>query len=105
MRNFGFPLDYLSFLIYNKYVIKEGPRAEQAAGHGDRTMSKNWYAVQVGSNYASDNGSTVKREALRMARQEAKKPENDGLEVRIAVCTTDDDYCQDEIIVREGTRA
>lgn len=56
-------------------------------------MSKNWYAVQVGSNYASDNGSTVKREALRMARQEAKKPENDGLEVRIAVCSTDDDYC------------
>ena len=67
-------------------------------------MSKNWYAVQVGSNYASDNGSTVKREALRMARQEARKPENDGLEIRIAVCSTDDDYCQDEIIVRDGSR-
>lgn len=67
-------------------------------------MSKNWYAVQVGSNYSSDNGSTVKREALRMARQEARKPENDGLEIRIAVCSTDDDYCQDEIIVRDGSR-
>lgn len=77
---------------------------DKPPGKGDRTMSKNWYAVQVGSNYASDNGSTVKREALRMARQEAKKPENDGLEIRIAVCSTDDDYCQDEIIVREGSR-
>lgn len=66
-------------------------------------MSNNWYAVQVGNNYASDYGSTVKREALRMARQEAKKAENDGLEVRIAVCSTGDDYCQDEIIVREGS--
>ena len=67
-------------------------------------MSKNWYAVQVGSDYTSDYGSTVKREALRMARNEAKKPENNGLEVRIAVCSVDDDYCQDEIIVREGAR-
>ena len=67
-------------------------------------MSKNWYAVQVGNDYTSDYGSTVKREALRMARQEAKKPENDGLEIRIAVCSTDDDYCQDEIIVRDGSR-
>lgn len=67
-------------------------------------MSKNWYAVQVGSDYTSDYGSTAKREALRMAREEAKKPENNGLEVRIAVCSTEDDYCHDEIIVREGAR-
>lgn len=67
-------------------------------------MSKNWYAVQVGDDYTSDYGSTVKCEALRMARQEAKKPENDGLEIRIAVCSTDDDYCRDEIIVRDGSR-
>ena len=67
-------------------------------------MSRNWYAVQVGDDYTSDYVSTVKREALRMARQEAKKPENDGLEIRIAVCSTDDDYCQDEIIVRDGSR-
>lgn len=67
-------------------------------------MSKNWYAVQVGSDYTSDYGSTVKREALRMAREEAKKPENNGLEVRIAVCSADDDYCHDVIIVREGAR-
>ena len=68
-------------------------------------MSKNWYAVQVGDDYVSDYGSTVKREALRMARQEAKKPENDGLEVRIAVCSTDDDYCREVIVVREGANA
>ena len=67
-------------------------------------MSRNWYAVQVGDDYTSDYVSTFKREALRMARQEAKKPENDGLEIRIAVCSTDDDYCQDEIIVRDGSR-
>lgn len=67
-------------------------------------MSRNWYAVQVGDDYTSDYVSTVKREALRMARQEARKPENDGLEIRIAVCSTDDDYCQDEIIVRDGSR-
>lgn len=68
-------------------------------------MSKNWYAVQVGDDYASDYGSTVKREALRMARQEAKKPENDGIEVRIAVCSTDDDYCREVIVIREGANA
>lgn len=48
-------------------------------------MSRNWYAVQVGDDYTSDYVSTVKREALRMSRQEARKPENDGLEIRIAV--------------------
>lgn len=68
-------------------------------------MSKNWYAVQVGSDYASDYGSTVKREALRMARKEAKKPENDGLEVRIAVCSTDNDYCREVIVVRDGANS
>ncbi len=59
---------------------------------------KKFYAVQVGNNYSSDNGSTVKREAFRMARREAKA--NPGKEVRISVCRVDDDFCEEEIIVR-----
>ena len=63
---------------------------------------KKFYAVQVGTDYSSDNGSTNKREALRMAKQEARR--NPGKEVRIAVCTVDDDFVTDEIIVQEGSR-
>ena len=48
--------------------------------------------------YSSDIGSTIKREALRMAKQEARR--NPGNEVRIAVCTTADDFCTAEIIVQ-----
>ena len=65
-------------------------------------MSKKFYAVQVGNDFSSDNGSTNKREAFRMARAEAK--ENPGKEVRISVCRVDDDFCEKEIIVREGDR-
>ena len=61
---------------------------------------KKFYAVQVGNDYACDNGSTNKREAVRMARQEAR--ENPGKEVRIAVCTVDDDFVTSEIIVQEA---
>ena len=31
-------------------------------------MAKKFYAVQVGNDYSSDIGSTIKREALRMAK-------------------------------------
>ena len=63
---------------------------------------KKFYAVQVGTDYSSDNGSTNKREALRMAKQEARR--NPGKEVRISVCTEGDDFCTAEIIVQEGSR-
>lgn len=61
-------------------------------------MTKNWYAVQHGDDYASDYGSTVKREAMRMAKAMCKEYPNE--EIRIAVCTTDSDYCQEEIIIQ-----
>lgn len=63
-------------------------------------MSKRFYAVQVGDDYSSDYGSTVKRAAFRMARAEAK--ENPGKQIRISVCREDDDFCEQEIIVRDG---
>ena len=61
---------------------------------------KKFYAVQVGNDYSSDNGSTVKREAMKMARAAAK--ENPGMQIRISVCKVDDDYCMQEIVIRDG---
>lgn len=63
-------------------------------------MGKRYYAVQVGDYYGSEEGSTVKREAMRMARKVAK--ENPGYEVRIALCTVDDDFVDDVIYVQRG---
>ena len=42
-------------------------------------MAKKFYAVQIGNDYSSDIGSTIKRDALRMAKQEARR--NPGKEV------------------------
>lgn len=65
-------------------------------------MSKKFYAVQHGNDFASDYGSNVKREAMKMARELGKDfPEE---EIRICVCREDDDFCEEEIIVREGNR-
>ena len=65
-------------------------------------MSKKYYAVQIGNDYSSDWGSTRKREAIVMAHQAAR--ENPGKELRISICTTDEDFCESEIIIREGSR-
>ena len=61
---------------------------------------KRYYAVQVGDYYACDIGSTVKRNAFRMARRAAKQ--NPGYEVRIVLCTTDDDFIDDVIYIQRG---
>lgn len=61
---------------------------------------KKFYAVQHGNDYSSDFGSTNKREAMKMARELGNEFPND--EIRISVCTTDDDFCMEEIIVREA---
>ena len=66
-------------------------------------MSKRWYAVQHGDDFASDNGTTVKREAYKLARQAHK--DYPGEEIRIVLCRVDDDFAEDEIIVYEGSRA
>ncbi len=80
------------------------PPAGQAAGEEDITMTKakRFYAVQIGNDYSSDWGSTRKREAIVMAHQAAR--DNPGKEIRISICTTDDDFCEREIIVRDGSR-
>lgn len=65
--------------------------------------AKRFYAVQHGDNYDSDWGSTRKVEAMKMAKDLAKNPRYDGEEIRISVCTTEDDYCTEEIIIRQDS--
>lgn len=65
-------------------------------------MAKRWYAVQHGDDYSSDNGSTVKREAMKMARELGREFPQD--EIRISLCREDDDFCEGLIIVREGRK-
>ena len=65
-------------------------------------MKRTWYAVQHGDNFESDFGSTVKREAYKMARALHKEYPNE--EIRLALCTTESDFCEDEIIVYNGAR-
>ena len=65
-------------------------------------MSKRWYAVQHGNNFESDRGSSVKREAMKIARQMHK--DYPGEEIRICLCREDNDFCEGEIIVFEGKR-
>lgn len=64
---------------------------------------RKFYAVQYGDNFDWDFGSTVKREAIKMANAIKRNPDYDGMEIRIAVI--EDYYCSDEIIIREGSRA
>lgn len=64
-------------------------------------MTKNkFYAVQIGDNFDWDNGAETLEAAEAMAREEIA----DGKEIRIAVIDVDTDYCEQEIIVREGSR-
>ena len=63
-------------------------------------MNKTFYAVQHGDDYSSDYGSTVKRKAYTMARELGREYPQD--EIRISVCTIDDDFCKHEIIIRKG---
>lgn len=65
---------------------------------------KKFYAVQNGDNYDWDYGSTVKREALKMANKTKRDHDYDGEEIRIAVIDCDAEYCTAEIIIREGRR-
>lgn len=65
---------------------------------------KRFYAVQHGDNFDWDYGSTVKREAVKMANAMKHYPEYDGEEIRIAVIDCDIDYCMEELIIRDGVR-
>ena len=65
-------------------------------------MAKRFYAVQHGDDYSSDWGSTNKRKAYAMARAMCKEYPDE--EIRIVYCTTDSDFCDREIVIREGIR-
>ena len=69
---------------------------------------KKYYAVQIGENYDYDfDGSTVKREAFRIARRYARNPAYAGKAVRVVDIDVDDngcmEYCNAEYIVSDGT--
>ena len=84
---------------------RQARRPARAGAEEDITMTnaKRFYAVQIGNDYSSDWGSTRKRDAIVMAHQAAR--ENPGKEIRISICTTDDDFCDREIVIRKGSRA
>lgn len=63
-------------------------------------MSKKFYAVQCGDDFQSDHGSTVWREARKMATSFHR--ENPGFEVRIVTCRVDDDYAEDVEVIYYG---
>jgi len=65
---------------------------------------KKFYAVQIGYDNDCGTGSTVKREAIKMANEYKRNPHYDGLQIRIAVCSTESDDVTEEIIIREGSR-
>lgn len=59
------------------------------------------YAVQHGDDYDCGTGSTVKREAYKIARKMAKEyPEE---EIRLVLCTTESDFAEQVIILKDGT--
>lgn len=64
-----------------------------------------WYAVQVGDNFAWDeDGAWTLEEAKKIAEGYLADRDHDGEEIRIAVIDTVASFCDDEIIIREGTR-
>ena len=62
--------------------------------------ARRWYAVQHGDDYDCGYGSTVKREAMKMARALHKDYPDD--EIRLCLCRCGDDYCDGEIVVFDG---
>lgn len=98
-------IDKLPEWVYNTVTRLREATENMNENQEDITMTnaKRFYAVQIGNDYSSDWGSTRKREAIVMAHQAAR--ENPGKEIRISICTTDDDFCEREIVIREGSLA
>lgn len=63
-----------------------------------------FYAVQHGDNFDWDNGSDNYDEAVKMAEEMAENSRYDGEEIRIATINVDNSFCEDEEVIREGTR-
>ena len=65
---------------------------------------KKFYAVQNGNNFDWDWGSENYNKAVEMANDLVNDPEYDDQEIRIAIIDVDDNFCDDEITIREGDR-
>lgn len=59
---------------------------------------RRYYAVHVGDDCSENEGSTIKREALRMARRAVREKPNE--KVRVVMRTVEDDHCDGIIYVR-----
>lgn len=56
----------------------------------------------INASVLSLSATEATAEALKMAKDLASNPRYNGEEIRISLCTTEDDYCDGVIIVREG---
>ena len=63
-----------------------------------------FYAVQHGENYDWDNGSENYQLAADKAAAMISDTDYDGQQIRIAVINTDTEFCDEEIIFRDGYR-
>jgi len=63
---------------------------------------KKWYSVQHGDNFDLDNGSFNRRTAGSMAAKIKRDERYNGEEIRIV--TVINDFCENEEIIRQGTR-
>lgn len=65
-------------------------------------MAKRFYAVYVGDNCDDGYGSSVKREAIKLANAKKRDHANDGKRIAIGVIDPKDDFCLDTIVIRDG---
>ena len=67
-------------------------------------MNETFYAVQNGSNLDWDYGAGIYSSAVAMAQDLMNDLDYDGQEIRIAVIDVKNNFCEKEIVVREGIR-
>lgn len=67
-------------------------------------MNETFYAVQNGSNFDWDYGAGIYSSAVAMAKNLMDDRDYDGQEIRIAVIDVENNFCENEIIMREGIR-
>ena len=67
-------------------------------------MNETFYAVQNGCNFDWDWGSKSYNKAVEMVNDLITDREYDGQEIRIAVIDVDNNFCEKEIVMREGIR-
>ena len=67
-------------------------------------MNETFYAVQNGCNFDWDYGTGNYNDAVTMAKNLMDDRDYDGQEIRIAVIDVDNNFCDKEIVMREGIR-